>query len=224
MKPFTIITTLSPDYARAERELLPTWCANSGAAEIVVHRIDEGSWERNIAARATIIRDELLARLPTGERVLSLDIDCLVLRDLSSGFSDRHLVSVARWPSPQMGVVFFNLAVPFEWATWLTEIHDEIQREVKRQVERGRNPMHELDQKIWRPRLFGIRERVRKLPDYVWNYSDFDLANWRRDLPGLQPLLRVAHLKGHGDFCFARLAEKIAVAKTIWPKELACIG
>lgn len=219
---FSIITTVSPEFARAERDLIPTWHANSGADEIVVRQIDAGSWEKNIAARAEVVRAELLFRLECGERyVLSLDADCLVLRDLSSGFSDKHLMSIARWPSVNLGVVFYTLAPDFNWTRWLNRWVERVQWAAAQRV---RNVNHECEQAVMRTELHAMAPRIDKLAEWEWNYSEFDLPTWHRDLPKLKDIVRVLHLKGHGAWDYTRLDEKLALAKKLWPKEMACIG
>lgn len=216
---YTIITTLSPEFERARRDFIPTWEANAGADEIIVHEIDEGSWVKNIVKRAEVLVDELLTRLPRGEKVLALDADCLVLRDLSGGFSDNHMMSVARWPNVNLGVVFFNLAVDYKWERWLRDTVDLIREE----GEKPRKDTHECDQCVWRPRLHEIAERIYQLAEWEWNYNTFPLDHWQIELPALVDITRVLHVKGHGDWTFADLDRKLAYAKTLWPKELACI-
>lgn len=220
---FTLITTVSPEFReKAERYFFPTWHANAGAAEIVIHPIDGGTWAGNILQRMEIIRKEVLDR--QGERILFLDADCIVLRDLAGGFSAKHILSVARWPNINMGVAFFNLALPFFWAPFLDRILEQLRRRVEKRLRRGTNPMEECDQAVWRPYLqtLGTRQ-IGRLPEWKWNYSEFDLPQWYIELPDLQPLVRVLHIKGHGDWKFAKLVHKVAYAKALWPKELACI-
>lgn len=220
---FTIITTISPEFTRAERDFFPTWHANSGADSIVVHKIDEGSWHENILKRAELFRDELIARKRNGERVLLLDADCIVLRDLSEGFSDEHPISVARWPQVNMGVAFFNLAIqprPWCWVGFLRNIV----KELAAKVASGHTPQHECDQAIWRPWLYRIESHVYKLAEWEWNYNCFDLPQWDRELPKLKEITRVIHIKGHGDWEYAQLDAKLDYARSLWPKELACIA
>jgi hypothetical protein len=218
---FVIVTTISPEFERAEKEFLPTWHANSGADDIVVHRIDEGTWAKNICRRAEIVRKELMERLPCGEKVLALDADCLVLKDLSGGFSDRHIMSVARWPNVNMGVLFFNLGISWKWHDWLRDTVALIRQEASRP---GRKPTHECDQVVWRPRLQAMPDKIMQLAEWEWNYNNFELAQWRRELPGLRDIVRVLHIKGHGDFEYACLDQKLEFAKRLWPRELRCIG
>lgn len=218
---FSIFTAVSPSFERAEKELLPTWYANSGADEIVVRHIDEGSWTANISRRAVLLREFLMDRLPRGGKVLSLDADCLVLRDLSGGFSDDHIISVARWPNINMGVLFFNLGVPFKWHDWL---RDTVEQIIEEAAKPGRKPAHECDQVVWRPRLHAMEPKIRKLAEWEWNYNNFDLEQWQNELPGLRDVVRVLHWKGHGDWNYSKLDEKLELIKTLWPKELACIA
>lgn len=216
---FSIITTLSPEFARARRDFIPTWEANAGADDIVVHEIDEGTWVGNIVKRAEIIVAELLKRLPRGEKVLALDADCLVLRDLAGGFSEHHIMSLARWPQVNMGVVFFNLAVDFKWGRWLGDTLEEIKEEATRE----RKATHECDQVVWRPRLHAIEEKIYKLSEWEWNYNTFDYNYWRHELPKIKDIVRVLHIKGHGDWNYAALDTKLRFAKRNWPEECACI-
>ncbi len=220
---FTIITTVSPEFARAQRDFIPTWHANSGADSIVVHKIDEDSWHQNILRRAEIFCDELITRIRHGERVLLLDADCIVLRDLSEGFSDAHPISVARWPQVNMGVAFFNLS-RHPWPTpWKVFLRD-IVKEIAAKVAGGHTPQHECDQVIWRPRLHQMEGHVYKLAEWEWNYNCFDLPQWERELPTLKEITRVIHIKGHGDWEYAQLDAKLDYARSLWSKELACIA
>lgn len=218
---FTIISTLSPGFARARRDFIPSWEANSGAKEIVIHEIDEGSWVKNIVRRAEIIRDELLLRARAGEKVLALDADCLVLRDLSEGFCDGRIISVARWPNVNLGVVFFNLAVEFKWRRFLCDTVEMIREEAARE---DRKPTHECDQVVWRPRLHAMESLIYKLPEWEWNYNNFEFAQWEHELPKIRDLVRVIHIKGHGDWNYAKLDRKLDYARELWPKRLACIA
>ncbi len=227
--PFTLISTVSPDFEpMAERVFFPTF-GNAGAARVVIHRIDAGSWAGNIGARAEIIQQEILNRYYHKERLLFIDADCMVLRDLSGGFSQYHAVSVARWPSPNMGVLYCNLAVEpgaFDasgqttWPAFMAAVTRDIGRAAKK---RRRDPMLECDQPVWRHYLQVIVKRLYRLPEWEYNYSEFDLPVWRRQLPNLQPIMKVLHVKGHGDWKLAKLRDKVAYAKTLWPEELACI-
>jgi hypothetical protein len=221
---FTIITTVSPDFREAaERVFFPTWRANAGADEIVVHPIDKGQWHKNIAKRADILTGELCERTRHRERVLSLDADCLILNDLSEGFSPEHAISVARWPHVNMGVAFFNLARqpwPFRWRRWLAGIRMQIHGHVLG----GHTKNWECDQVIWRPKLHQIAAQVYRLAEWEWNYNEFDLPQWKRELPKLRDITRVVHIKGHGDWGYAQLDAKVAYLKELWPKELACIA
>lgn len=240
-EPFDIVTTVSPDFREMFDAIFrPTW-ENAGAAEVIVHEIDEGSWPGNIKRRAEVLRDEALSRLPhlaiqsdktikTVEptkppRWIALDADCMVLRDLSGAFADNRMLSVARWPNVNMGVVAYNMpaATKRTWEWLLDGVVRDVTRHATRRMERDPNPMLECDQAVWRPRLHGMEQHIHKLPEWIWNYSNFDLPQWRLELPDLQPLLRVLHIKGHGDWGLARLSDKVAYAKTLWPKELSCV-
>jgi len=213
--PFSIISTASPDYISAVERFVPTWQANSGAERVDVFRLDGHDWARCIVQRNEILHEQLTARI--GQKVLALDVDCLVLRDLSAGFSPDHAISVARWPEVQMGVCFFNLAFDFPWREWL----DETLAAVKRAY-LSRDATHinrQCDTLAWRPRLHAIWRSVCQLGEWEWNYSCKELYQWERDLPPLQTVTRVLHLKGHGKWP----AQKLSLAKRLWPEALACL-
>ncbi len=217
---FTIITTVSPDFAHLERQFMPTWYANSGATEIVVRHLDDGPWDRNISQRAGILSNELLSRVAREERVLLLDADCLVLRDLSGGFSDRHAISVARWPNPNMGVACFNLGISFPWRTWLPEVA----REIHNLPAREGSAQKVFDQTVWTPKLRGMSKYVYRLQESIWNYNSTDLDQWRDELPQMRNAVRVLHFKGHGEWQKYQFPERLAAAKALWPDLLACMG
>jgi hypothetical protein len=214
---FTILTTISPDYAHAWTQVMPTWFANSGADEIVVHRTDEGSWTKNTIRRNEILCAEVARRAKFGQRILRLDADCLVLRNLAEGFSDEHPISVARWPQINMGVCYFNTAVAFDWRRWMKETMTLI----RQQCSGRKDSSCECDQIVWRPRLHMLPpELICKLPEWEYNYNNFDMDQWERELPTIRDIVRVIHLKGHGRWA----AEKFSFAKRLFPEQLQCLG
>lgn len=215
---YVIISTISPDFESARDLFVPTWTANSGASEIVIHDIDAGSWAANIVARNQIIHDEVVARSATGQKVLSLDIDCLVIRDLYGGFSADHPISVSRWPEVQMGAAFFNTSIDFPWAKWMGDTMAMVREKCSYRDPRRDNRQH--DQFVWKPRLWAIEKQVCKLGDWEWNYNFKEWHQWERDLPTLKDITKVLHVKGHGP---PWPMDKIEFAKRLWPKELACI-
>jgi hypothetical protein len=215
---FTIISTISPDFASALDVFVPTWHANSGASEIAIHTIDQGSWSANIVERNQIIHDEVVGRSARGEKVLSLDIDCLVLRDLSGGFSPDHPFSVSRWPEVQMGAAFFNTSIDFPWKEWMDATMAMVRERCTYRDTTRDNRQH--DQFVWKPRLWAVPDKVCKLGDWEWNYNFKEIHQWERDLPLLRDITKVLHLKGHGP---PWPMDKIEFAKRLWPEELSCI-
>jgi hypothetical protein len=213
---FTIITTLSPDYTEAWRQIMPTWFVNSGASEIVVHRIDEGGWVANIIRRNEIMRDEILQRMQGKQRVLFIDADCLILRPLGGGFSDTCPMSLARWPEVNMGVFFVNLTVPFDWENWMQRIIKLVWKD----AQKPHKPTHGYDQFVWQPCVNTIPDQVAKLDEDEWNYNNFDVPQWEIDLPRIKDTVRIWHLKGHG----AWSKEKLEFLHRAFPRELACVA
>lgn len=214
---FTIISTISPDFQSALDIFVSTWYANSGASEIVIHEINQGSWPANIIRRNEILHAEVISRSIRGEKVLSLDIDTLVLRDLSGGFSDDHAFSVAGWPDVNMGVFFLNTSVRFPWRQWMDATLARVKRDCV--VRDPSQPNRRCDTEAWRPRLWSYPAHVCKLGTWEWNYHHKEMHQWQRDLPLLRDITKVLHLKGHGDWPM----DKIEFAKRLWPEELSCI-
>jgi len=210
---FAIISTASPEYHSAIERFVPTWHANSGAEQINVYRLDGRTWADCILQRNEILHEQLSRRI--GQRVLCLDIDCLVLRDLSGGFSSDHAFSVARWPHVQMGVLFVNMTREFPWQDWLDETLAEVKRAYLDRDARHVN--RQCDTLAWQPRLHAIHREVCQLGEWEWNYSCKEVYQWQRDLPPLQSVTRILHLKGHGQWP----QEKLRLAKRLWPAELA---
>jgi len=211
---FTIVSSYSPNFAPALDLFVPTWRANAGADDIVLHEINEGSWTANIKARNEKLIEELIAR--PGQRVLSLDIDCLVLRNLEDGFSPQHSISVSRWPDIQMGVAFFNQEYEFS-VPWLQETLRMIRAlpAVRKKEERNR----QYDQPVWSAQVLPLKEKVFRLGDWEWNYHFKERHQYQRDWPILRDVTKIIHLKSHGHWPLGT----IAFAKSVWPRELDMI-
>ena len=189
---FTIVTTLSPDYADAMELFIPSWFRNSGADEIVIHRIDEESWAKNIVRRTEVWVEEVLAR--QGAKLLFLDADCMVLGDLRDGFVHCP-ISVARWPRPNMGVVFVNTRSRVtNVGEWMRDTCAEIVAELESSTDPESG--YSFDQIVWHRRLAWLG--VGKLDENIWNYNRIGIDQWKKDLPAIKDDVKILHFKHHG--------------------------
>lgn len=190
---FTIITTLSPSYAAAMDLFIPSWFRNSGADEIVIHQIDEGSWAKNILKRNELWIEEVMAR---GGKLLFLDADCMVVSDLWEGFRGKTF-SLARWPVPNMGAVFLDLQAAPGWLLeWMAGVCDEISDELA--ISDDPESGYGFDQTVWHRQLAGIAEHVHQLDETIWNYNRIGIDQWRKDLPAIKNEVKILHFKHHG--------------------------
>lgn len=94
---FRLVTVATRGYEECLRSLLPSWAANSGAESIVVYSeepvagLPDGvenkiaqpakDWIEGCMLKARILRDEAHSAID-GDRLVFLDADCAVLRDL----------------------------------------------------------------------------------------------------------------------------------------------
>lgn len=204
---FTIVSTISPDFEDGRKLFVPSWYRNSGAEHINLKSINGGTWYENIILRNEHIRDSIRA----GKRIVSLDLDCFVLGDLADGFDGVHPIGVARWPEPNMGVLFLDGTVPFDWEAFFCPL-------IARITARCRNPRTWGDGKQWRseeawqPKYqkgrFGdqypwhdalkrIEPQVRKLDMNIWNFC-YQPEDWDTQLTLCRDVVRIVHVKGRG--------------------------
>ena len=199
---FTIITACTPNYADVLRYCMPSWIKHSGAERIIVTRIEGGSpeyeraeWYRSVAMRCEAMRDAVLDAMARGERVLAMDIDCVVLKNLGGGFSPDHAFSAARWPDINMGVLFMNTAVAFEFEPFLNEMAARVRDRCGRLAANPGEKWRPGDQDIWREMLKREERHVCKLDWREWNFCDHPQF-WDVEMKKYKDVIRVAHLKG----------------------------
>lgn len=202
---FTIVAAVTPNYAETLRFCFPSWVKNSGASKIIVERIDapdgprETAWYDNTALRCEAMCRNVVTAIQAGERVLALDVDCVVLKDLSGGFSDAHPISVARWPDINMGVLFFNPLVDFQFGHFLRRVADLIKANCQkhRGTLRPAGGCQLADQEVWRSMLWNMEERVHKLDACEWNFCPLP-GKWASGWDAHKDRVRIVHLKGQG--------------------------
>lgn len=216
---FEIHSTISPDFSEGESLFVPSWQRNSGAARITIHRIAGQSWYENIILRNQVIRDVITANR---KRLLFLDIDCFILRNVSDGFDGRHPIAVARWRQPNMGVLFLDGTLSFDWAGFFAPL-------ILRIVRRCRNPRTwgDLsrkgrfgDQYPWHDALRRVEPAVRKLDMNQWNFCH-QPEDWARELSLHKHEVRIVHVKGRGRWeQQPRIKAKIDLVRKLFPDKI----
>ncbi len=214
---FDIITTVSPNLASGIPLFLPSWFRNSGAKHILVRSTDSESWYENIIHRNKHIQE----RVKAGRRIVSLDLDCFVVKNLARGFDGIHPISVARWPGANMGVAFFDgqLRCPIvDWDAFFKPLMNAI-------TMRCRNPKHWDrpgqkgrfgDQPPWQEALQAVERDVGKLDMNVWNFCH-QPEDWEAALRTHHQSVRVIHIKGRGAWHLDRYQNKINLVRELFP-------
>ena len=192
---FTIVSTISPDFEEGRKLFVPSWYRNSGAEFIDLKTINGGTWYENIILRNEHIRDSIKA----GKRVVSLDLDCFVINDLTSGFDGTHPIGVARWPEPNMGVLFLDGTVDFEWEQFFLPLIARITARCRNPATWGnKNQKGRFgDQYPWHAALRVIEPQIRKLDMNVWNFC-YQPEDWDEQLAIHRDKIRIIHVKGRG--------------------------
>ena len=188
------MTTVSSDYRFVLDRCLPSWYHNSGASRIDVHlhetSTDRHRWAMNVIERVKTMHRAV--REARGEKLLFLDADCLVLGNLSDGFSDTKPISVARWPHINLGVMFLNMAVDYP----LCEFFDEFASRAISYCLANRTSQ-ELDQAIMVEMLAKIEPAIHKLDARIWNHQVRSDAT-REQIEACRPTTKILHLIGRG--------------------------
>lgn len=203
---FTILAAATPNYAEMLRYTLPSWFKNSGADKILVERLEmaEGSretaWYDNVAARCWAMTRNIMDAFDRGERVITLDVDCVVLGNLEDGFSDDHPISIARWPNVNMGVMFWTGSSKLPYCyDWLVAVAARVEKNCK--IARGKlrkaGGCFLADQSVWEDELHKVEQHVHKLDANVWNFCPLP-EKWERDFLEHKDRIKIVHLKGQG--------------------------
>jgi hypothetical protein len=202
---FRIVTCIPAPYAAAARRFLPSWLRNAGAAEIRIGTLPACDHRAYQLQRWPWLTAQVQAGVADGVRVLWLDSDCFVLRELGPGFAPHRPIGVARWPRINAGVLFFNTDVAFDFAGWCAATGRDIETML-------RDPAA-CDQWALEHALLRIPDQIHRLDWREWNYCDGD--DWPRELRAVQDTVRIIHVKGLGDwdgpFAAARIAAVHAV-------------
>jgi hypothetical protein len=197
MMSFTILTAISPSYASTLKRFIPTWAANSGAANIDVRILKGKGWSECIVERAGIIAEVVCESC---DPVVWLDADIYVVKPFHGGLLNfRSDVAVARWPNINAGLLAFDPEArdwqPFFYGHHLARgVVDDIATRCKRNPDGSRG---ESDQKIWFEHLSKIEDQVHKLDSDEWNYTGLP-ENWATDLPRIKGTVRALHTRGNG--------------------------
>ncbi len=210
---FTIVTSVSPNYADVLQFCMPSWIKWSGASSIIVNRIESESydgesawqagdqpgesWYANVILRCEAMRDSTLQAMHRGERVLALDIDCVALQDLSGGFSEEHAFSAASWcgwPDINMGVLFFNTNLDYPFEEFLNEMAVNVRERCESLIENPGDTWTAGDEDVWREMLQREEQHVCKLDWLEWNFCDHP-QHWNKQMRRHKDKIRIAHIK-----------------------------
>jgi hypothetical protein len=213
---FTILTAISPSYASTLKRFIPTWVANSGAANIDVRILKGKGWSECIVERAKIIEGAVNEAEDEGRDLVWLDADVYVVRSLAYGFGkwQDDAISIARWPNINAGAIYFNTEADFYFDGLLRRINEDIADRCKRNPDGSRG---ESDQKIWYEHLSKIEDRVHKLDSDEWNYTGL-WEDWATDLPRIKDTVRALHTRGNG----AWPDDIHRLMHETFPEEMAC--
>ncbi len=192
---FTISTTISSDYHFVLDRCLPSWYRVSGASRIDVHLYQTSAdtryrWIMNLVHRCE--RMQQAVHESAGRKLLLMDADCMVLKELSSGFSDTKPISVARWPNINLGVLFLNMTL--DWP--FREFFDEFVRKATEYCNANKGSQG-ADQSVMIGMLQGIESDVEKLDGGVWNFRYRD-GTKRAEFRSVIKDLKILHLIGRG--------------------------
>lgn len=213
---FTILTAISPSYASTLKRFIPTWVANSGAANIDVRILKGKGWSECIVERADIILEAVAEAAEKVENIVWMDADIYVVKPLESGFGEWQgdAMSIARWPNINAGVIYFNTSSDFYFDGFLRSLVDDIAKRCQRNPDGSRG---ESDQQVWVEHLSEIEERVHKLDSDEWNYTGL-WENWATDLPRIKDTVRALHTRGNG----AWPDDIHRLMHETFPEEMAC--
>jgi hypothetical protein len=203
---FTIVAACTPSYVETLRFCYPSWVKNSGASKIVVEVIEgtegprETAWYDNTALRCEAACRNITAELDAGRDVVCLDVDCVVLGDLTHGFSPWQPISVARWPRFNMGVMFFGCGL------YIVDVRGllyNVTQKIKAECSNYRGELRPAggcwlaDQMTWQEILGRNEQFVYKLDADVWNFCPH-LNDWEAEWERCKDQVKIVHLKGQG--------------------------
>ncbi len=197
---FRIVTTVSFDYAKAADFCLPSWRKHSGSDDIAIryHKVLEGNrterWFRAVKERVVTIRDEVRIAAVEKRKLLILDGDCLVIRNLADGFAGGKPIAVARWPNVNMGVIFLNTNMGWPFLAFFEEYVRKALEHIDEQI-RTHVSRNGADQDVFVPMLHAIEHDVAKLDVDEWNLPMSENPDSRKRLEKHKDKVRIIHLR-----------------------------
>ena len=198
---FRIACAASYSYRPVVELTMPSWQANAKADRIdVAYYPDppraratspEGinrRWLTNAVQRVRLYRELVQEAVRSRHRLLLLDADCYVLKPLMRGFDGGKPVAIARWPNPNIGVIFLDCALdwPFldlfdDWLAAIAGIEE---------MDAAAAP----DQAAFNTLLREHEDRVSKLDNRVWNFP-YGSATTADELTQYRDKMRILHLR-----------------------------
>ena len=200
--PFDIFVSVCSNYVPLFSALFPGWLRNSGANQIIVNTLPETPsdylyrqrWHTNTMRRCQAMQEIVLDYTSKGKRIVAMDADCIILKNLSGGFHPTLPISVAHWPDFNMGVMFFNGQVDFDFPKLFSKVTPRIVATNTSLVTRPEQDWLIADEFIWREELKRYGKFVHKLNWFEWNYCG-PPEDWPSVLPTIKDTVRVLHPK-----------------------------
>ncbi len=197
---FTIFTTVSNSYQEVADFCLPSWFKHSGADQIDV-RYYRGSqadtlcsrWFDNLMERCRAMQDAVRQAVRHRRKLLLMDADCLVLKDLAAGFSDNKPFSVTRWRNINMGVMFLNTSLKWPFVAFFDEFVCKALVRCQR-MKAERNFTDAGDQDIMWKMLWEREDDVAKLDYKQWNFT-YSHRTSDCDLRKHKDRVRILHMR-----------------------------
>ncbi len=219
---FTIGTALSFGYRPVLDFCLPSWVRNSGADRIEIKMYSEPEAEhfsqrylKNLITRCELFRGFIRDAIARKTKLLLLDADCLVLQDVSGGFSPTKPFALTRWPNINMGVMFLNTELPWPFVEFFDTFIERATKRCEHAAERGPNAfLSDNDQPVMIDMLSKHDSDVEKLPAKTWNFTYSD--PWTKErLAKYRDTIKILHLRIATSL--NRQLERFAFLRDIFP-------
>ena len=213
---FDIVSTISADYIHGVPLFVPSWFRNSGASQVRIYIGQAKTFYESIIERNANLMDAVLNA--NGVPILALDLDCFIVKSVAGGFDGKHPIAVARWPAVNMGVVFFDTRIKFDWKGFFVPLVERITSRCRDPRTWGNKDMKGRfgDQYDWMDSLKMAEEHVRKLDMNEWNFCH-QPEDWEVAMNLHHKSIRIVHIKGRGDWHLERYQKKLRLTRDTFP-------
>lgn len=140
------------------------------------------------------MQDFVRAAVRSHRPMILMDADCLVLKDLTGGFCDDRPLSVTRWPTINMGVLFLNTTIDWPFIEFIDEFAERAEAHCRAQAKEGHYHSKGGDQDVMWQMMTDLDDDVCKLSWRIWNYM-FGVRTTQEQLDQYADAMRVLHIK-----------------------------